>query len=268
MANLPVRVQFTLTCCICCQLSSIRRQGPKNTFRSEGEYRDQQLCNNDPKSIHHLCYWIIRYEKVIKTCVQEFSAKTGILKMFLFCLFFHTYVISFKLFIRICPSLVAEALQNSGTGLSWWVLEWCSCSRAGAAGRATPRPDTHRPPIEPSYSHPGILLLNSESSWQCKDLCADMEAGCEPRKVTHDLRVGFIIRPTLSVPRLPGRRMIADRVPPASQSPSPFLSIFLCCQSTLCPSPRVRANFSDSVTSLLIASLVQLSPVALSKRRR
>ena len=40
-----------------------------------------------------------------------------------------------------------------------------------------------------------------------------MEAGCEPRKVTHDLRVGFIIRPTLSVPRLPGRRMIADRVP-------------------------------------------------------
>ena len=95
-----------------------------------------------------------------------------------------------------------------------------------------------------------------------------MEAGCEPRKVTHDLRVGFIIRPTLSVPRLPGRRMIADRVPPASQSPSPFLSIFLCCQSTLCQSPRVRANFSDSVTSLLIASsLVQLSPVTAHKTR-
>ena len=95
-----------------------------------------------------------------------------------------------------------------------------------------------------------------------------MEAGCEPRKVTHDLRVGFIIRPTLSVPRLPGRRMIADRVPPASQSPSPFLSISLCCQSTLCQSPRVRANFSDSVTSLLIASsLVQLSPVTAHKTR-
>ena len=95
-----------------------------------------------------------------------------------------------------------------------------------------------------------------------------MEAGCEPRKVTHDLRVGFIIRPTLSVPRLPGQRMIADRVPPASQSPSPFLSIFLCCQSTLCPSPRVRSNFSDSVTSLLIASsLVQLSPVTAHKTR-
>ena len=80
--------------------------------------------------------------------------------------------------------------------------------------------------------------------------------------------MGFIIRPTLSVPRLPGRRMIADRVPPASQSPSPFLSIFLCCQSTLCPSPRVRANISDSVTSLLIASsLVQLSPVTAHKTR-
>ena len=133
MANLPVRVQFTLTCCICCQLSSIRRQGPKNTFRSEGEYRDQQLCNNDPKSIHHLCYWIIRYEKVIKTCVQEFSAKTGILKMFLFCLFFYTYVISLKLFIRICPSLHWWQRLSKIVG-PVWVGEYSSGVRAVEPG--------------------------------------------------------------------------------------------------------------------------------------
>ena len=50
-------------------------------------------------------------------------------------------------------------------------------------------------------------------------------------------------------------------------------SKLLCCQqtrleSTLCAAARLRPNFSDSVTSLLIASsLVQLSPVTAHKTR-
>ena len=94
---------------------------------------------------------------------------------------------------------------------------------------------------------------------------------CELPKVTHDqLHVGsLIILPTRSVPRLPGGRMIADRVPSISFSLNLSSSVASRpVSSPLFVPPRLRPNFSDSVTSLLIASLVQLSPVAPNKLRR
>ena len=88
---------------------------------------------------------------------------------------------------------------------------------------------------------------------------------CEASQKSDSLDVGsLIILPTRSVSSLPGGRMIADRVPPLFYLCLLFLSIsFSVVSSPLFVSSRarVRANFSDSVTSLLIASLVQLSPL-------
>ena len=95
---------------------------------------------------------------------------------------------------------------------------------------------------------------------------------CEASQKSDSLNVGsLIILPTRSVSSLPGGRMIADRVPPLFYLCLLFLSIsFSVVSSPLFVSSRarVRANFSDSVTSLLIgSSLVQLSPLTAHKTR-
>lgn len=139
-----------------------------------------------------------------------------------------------------------------------------SSSRAGAAGEAPPRSHTGpryllRPPKPQVFISESLAVAGGP-------LCQYRNA-VRPRKVTHDDQLDVVVgSPHYSSHSQCPSENDSPSCPSISASFSLNLNSSVASEtrleSTLCVAPRLRPNFSDSVTSLLIASLVQLSPVA------